>query len=116
MSKKQRSKAIDRAETVIQNRIYELQKKIENVKERWPEDMCGLRWMEKADAYQEEIDELISYQEAAKSSKGLQETAEKYKKESLKYKMMIEKACNKLYEYGEYTFADHLKYKAGMKL
>ena len=116
MSKKQRSKAIDRAETVIQNRIYELQKKIENVKERWPEDMYGLRWEEKANGFQEEIDELLSYQEALKNMEGMQSTAEKYKREAFQYRTLIAKACDKLTEYGEYTFSDHLRYKAGLRL
>ena len=52
MSKKQRSKAIDRAEKVIQNRIYMLQEKIDKGREP-----------EKADRFQEEIDELLVFME-----------------------------------------------------
>ena len=113
---KQRSKAIDRAETVIQNRIFELQKKIEVVKERWPEDMYGLRWEEKANGFQEEIDELLAYQEATKHATGMQSTAEQYKRDAFQYRTLIGKACDKLMEYGEYTFADNLRYRAGLKL
>lgn len=52
MSKKQRSKAIDRAEKVIQNRIYMLQEKIDKGREP-----------EKIDRFQEEIDELLGFME-----------------------------------------------------
>ena len=52
MSRKQRSKAIDRAEKVIQNRIYTLQEKIDKGREP-----------EKADRFQEEIDELLGFME-----------------------------------------------------
>ena len=52
MSKKQRSKAIDRAEKVIQNRIYMLQEKIDKGREP-----------EKANRFQEEIDELLGFME-----------------------------------------------------
>lgn len=116
MTKEKKSPAISRCEAIIQARIWSLQEKIEKVKDRWPEDSCGLRWMEKADKYQQEIDELVEYSEQLKASGTWMNRAKEAEKTISKQKTMIGEAAKKLYEYGEYTFADNLKYRAGLKL
>jgi hypothetical protein len=55
------NKTITQAKNVIYKRIENLEKKIENAKERWPEDMYGGRWLEKASSYQDEQDFLGRY-------------------------------------------------------
>ena len=52
---------VKRAKAVIYKRLETLDKKIENAKERWPEDMYGGRWLEKASDYQDEQDFLGRY-------------------------------------------------------
>lgn len=116
MTKEKKSPAINRCEAIIQARIWSLQEKIEKVKDRWPEDMYGLRWMQKVDKYQEEVDELVEFSEQLKMSSAWMERAKEAEKTIAQQRLMIGEAAKKLYEYGEYTFADNLKYRAGLKL
>ena len=52
---------IDRSISVITNRISAIVKKISSLKEKYPEDYYGTRWMDKAGPLEEEKIELERY-------------------------------------------------------
>ena len=109
MTESNASRTISRAEGVIQNKIWALEKKIENVKDRWPEDMYGLRYLEKTDKYEQEIKELREYLNSKHSASSMLQNAKEEKKEIFRAKGLLSTIKATLREYGEYSLADRLE-------
>lgn len=103
------NRTISRAEGIITNRIWNLEKKISDVKERWPEDMYGLRWMEKADKYQKEIDELTEYLNAQRTAKATLEKAKEKASNMFRAKLLLNEIVKTLEIYGEQSLAKRLQ-------
>ncbi len=103
------NKTIARSEGIIFKRIECLGKKIDNVQERWPENMYGLRWMEKTDKYEKEIQELREYLEERSVVQASLERARDHRKETFRSRMLLKDIANKLEDYGETSLADRLR-------
>lgn len=103
------NKTIERAENLIRNKIYALQQKVENVKERWPEELYGLRWMEKTDKYEKEIEELNDYLKNRQFSKNELEQVKRERAELFQTRMLLKDTVAALRSYGEYGLADKLE-------
>lgn len=103
------NRTILRAEGIIQNRITALEQKIEHVKERWPEDMYGLKYLEKIDKYEVEIKELREYLNAKKNASAMMNRSEQGKRELFRSKLMLNEIRQMLVNYGEYAMAEKLE-------
>lgn len=102
------NRTISRAEGIITNRIWNLEKKISDVRERWPEDIYGLRWMEKVDKYQKEIDELTEYLNAQRTAKATLDRVKEKVDKLFRAKMLMMEIIKTLELYGEQSLAKRL--------
>ena len=100
---------INRAEGVIQKRIECLDNKIANVKERWPEALYGLRWMEKVGKYEKEIEELHEYLEDKAMIRSMLDRDKECMKDLFSAKKILREVVSTLKEYGEFTKAERLE-------
>ena len=109
MTENKPNKTISRAEGIITNKIWDLERKIENVKERWPEDMYGLKYLEKTDKYEQEIKELREYLNSKQSISAMLKQSKEKQKEVFRSKMLMNDIKKTLIGYGEYNLADRLE-------
>lgn len=103
------NKTIQRAEGIINKRISALEQKIEHVKERWPEDMYGLRYLEKTDKYEIEIKELREYLNSKESASAMLLRSSRKCEELFRSRMLLKNIARTLSQYGEHTLAEKLE-------
>ena len=103
------NKTVERAKNMLQKRIDVLSKKIETVKDRYPEDMYGCRWMMKASAYEAEQEYLGNFiSKLSLVERGLDIDAQRQRTVFEQKKLLVE-IMETLVSYGEGRLADRLR-------
>lgn len=103
------NKTILKSEAVIDKRIEALNKKIEETKEKWPEDMYGFRWQEKAEKYENEIQELEDYKQSKQKSSNDLNKAMAARKNMFHARLLMNEVVGALKTYGEDSLAKRLE-------
>lgn len=106
---KKKNRTIERAENLITKRIDALGQKIESVKERYPYELYGLRYMSKQEQYEEEITELREYLESHMFARTELEQAKELKREMFNNQLLMKKVIETLHTYGENSLAAKLE-------
>jgi hypothetical protein len=101
--------AVKRAKAVIYKRLETLDKKIENARERWPEDMYGGKCFEKISDYQEEQEYLGNFlNNLSAVEKGLA-AEDRNRRSVFEQKLLLIKVCDTLCSYGEIRLAERVR-------
>ena len=94
------NRAKDYVLNMIMRRDEQLRAKISKIKEKYPEDMYGLKWEEKADKYIDELNGLRELYTELHSSIG---RADMYKDLYSKQSVMNDYLCKELGKYDPHT-------------
>lgn len=91
---------------LIDRDIAKCQKKIDTIKEKYPEDCYGCRWMDKADKYDEQINILSRLKTTLKGHANSETEIAKLERQLFDCKTFIQDATRLLALYGERETAE----------
>ena len=107
------SKFIDKLYALVDRQIIKLNDKAYWYKtEKYPPEICGLKYMKYTDPLEEQIEDLRKWKKASQHAEYMLGEIETLKAENSRLKIALLSAANTVAEYGEYGKAELIRRQA----